>query len=293
MKDLSLTAIRGGLQRDYPDSVEAFDQLGFDFAYYGDLTNPILTAAGHGYDEELDVGDRQNALRALQAIPQRKKFGFRQYDTLPGKSATREFLADVGAPLLGVLGLTMPLVSKLAPDFAAYLRNDDDIAIKVRQRIRDLLIPAMERGDRVMLVAHGMGGVAAFDVLWELSRDSQFSHYADVKIDTLITMGAPLCDNFMRRYLLGADSKGLNRYPGNIISWQNLAAEDDFVCHDGTVADDFSVMLRERIVSQINDYRVYNQAVRYGKSNPHSSVGYLIHPRFSKLLHDWMLTEID
>lgn len=293
IKDLSLAAIRAGLLRDYPDEAGTFEHVGCDYAYYGDLTNKVLMERGHNYDEELDVGDRQNALRALQAIPQRKKFGFRQYDSLPGKSAVKEFIADVGVPLLGALGLTIPLVSKVAPDFAAYLRNENDIAVQIRKRIRDLLIPAMERGDRVMMIAHGMGGVVAFDVLWELSRAPQFSDYADVKIDTLVTMGAPLCDNFLRKYLLGSGSKGLRRYPGNIISWQNLAAEDDYVCHDGTVADDFSVMLRERIVSQIKDYRVYNQAIRYGKSNPHSSIGYLIHPRLSKLLRDWMVSKID
>jgi hypothetical protein len=29
--------------------------------------------------------------------------------------------------------------------------------------------------------------------------------------------------------------------------------------------------------------------VRYGKSNPHSSVGYYIHPRVAKIVADWML----
>jgi hypothetical protein len=49
-------------------------------------------------------------------------------------------------------------------------------------------------------------------------------------------------------------------------------------------------MLEQRAVSMVQDYRVYNLAVRYGKSNPHSSVGYLIHPRTSKILVDWMRT---
>ena len=29
-------------------------------------------------------------------------------------------------------------------------------------------------------------------------------------------------------------------------------------------------------------------AVRYGKSNPHSSVGYYVHPRLAKILSDWI-----
>jgi hypothetical protein len=73
------------------------------------------------------------------------------------------------------------------------------------------------------------------------------------------------------------------------VSWHNVAAEDDYVCHDNTVADDFKPMLKQKQVSCIRDYCVYNLAVRYGKSNPHSSVGYLIHPRVARIVSDWLL----
>ena len=45
---------------------------------------------------------------------------------------------------------------------------------------------------------------------------------------------------------------------------------------------------QQRQVSAVHDYRIFNLAVRYGKSNPHSSVGYFIHPRTSKLVTDWL-----
>ena len=139
-----------------------------------------------------------------------------------------------------------------------------------------------------MLVTHGMGSPVTFDVLWQLSRDPDYSQYADTKVDTFVTLGSPLCDDFLRRYLLGAKEHGIHRYPGNIISWLNVSAEDDYICHDGTIADDLKTMMSHRIVSQIRDFRVYNQAVRYGRSNPHSSVGYYIHPRLSKIVRDWV-----
>jgi hypothetical protein len=78
------------------------------------------------------------------------------------------------------------------------------------------------------------------------------------------------------------------KYPTNIVSWYNISAEDDYLSHDNTLADDFRGMLRQKQVSLIRDYRIYNLAVRYGKSNPHSSVGYLIHPRVSQLVADWL-----
>ena len=73
-----------------------------------------------------------------------------------------------------------------------------------------------------------------------------------------------------------------------MITGHNVAAEDDYTCHDNTLADDFKKMMEQRQVSAVKDYRIYNLAVRYGKSNPHSSVGYLIHPRITKLVMDWV-----
>jgi len=80
----------------------------------------------------------------------------------------------------------------------------------------------------------------------------------------------------------------MTKFPVNVISWHNVAAEDDYTCHDNTLADDFKLMLQQRVVSVVHDYRIFNLAVRYGRSNPHSSIGYYIHPRVSKILADWL-----
>ena len=81
-------------------------------------------------------------------------------------------------------------------------------------------------------------------------------------------------------------------YPyGALPAWSgahNIAAEDDYACHDMTLADDFKSMMVQKRVSTVQDYRIFNLTVRYGKSNPHSSVGYYIHPRLSKILADWI-----
>jgi hypothetical protein len=148
----------------------------------------------------------------------------------------------------------------------------------------------MDRGDRIMLVSHGTGCVVVYDVLWQLSHDERFTEkYGDCKIDTWVTLGAPLGDNYIRKHLMGADGEPIS-YPKNVITWHNVSAEDDYTCHDNTLADDFKSMLEQRVVSTVQDYCIYNLAVRYGKSNPHSSVGYLIHPRMSKIIDDWLQT---
>ena len=290
LSDISLAALRYGIQRDYADNVDAYDMIVKELAYYGDLTNTLLESHGKHYDEKLDLGDRNSALSDLKAIPARKRFGIRQYDRLPGKSALREFAADVAAPVMGALGLTMPLVRCVSKDCAEYLSGKTDYAKRVRERVRTKLCKMLDRGDHILLMTHGLGCIVAYEVLWQLSHEAEFKdQYGRAKIDTWLTLGAPLGDTHIRKRLLGAKNVVGERFPTNVITWHNVAAEDDYLCHDNTLADDFRKMMHQRVVSAVHDHHVYNLAVRYGKSNPHSSVGYYIHPRVAKIVVDWML----
>jgi hypothetical protein len=287
--DEASTALQAGIQRDFPDHVEAFGTVAIELAYYGDLGNAYLRSKGRHYDEQLDVGDRRNALESLRKIPQRKKFGLQQYDKLRGKSAVPEAIADVASPLFGVLGLTPLLVSLVAKDFALYLRGNTDFTEQVRARVRDKLCELLRRGDKVMLMSHGTGCAVAYDVLWQLSHDERFrDEFNASKVEVFVTLGSPISDDMVRKRLLGARQRSTERFPTNIITWDNVSAEDDYFCHDKTVADDLKAMMREHVISSINDYRVYNHALRYGKSNPHCSLGYFIHPRVAKIVSDWI-----
>jgi hypothetical protein len=288
--DLIDTALEVGVERDFPDLLDAYRGLNKDLAYYGDLTNAYLTGKGADYDEQLDIGDRRNALHLLRQMDKRKKFGVQRYDKLPGKSAMAEFAADIASPVLGVVGFGSPLIAKVAKDVGEYWNAKSDFGGKLRERVRTAICAALDRGDQIMLISHGTGCIIAYDVVWELSHDPQLSaQYSDRKIDVWLTLGAPLADNVVRKKLMGAKEKVGQRYPKNILSWHNVAAEDDYTCHDNTAANDFKAMLKERQVSSIRDYQIYNLAVRYGKSNPHSSVGYYIHPRITHIIADWLM----
>ncbi len=288
--ELACDAILKGVARDYPDHAGALDSLTMELAWYGDLNAAVLEAKGRSYDERLDVGDRRNALRTLSQIAPRKRFGIRLYDQLPGKSALPEFFMDIGATVSGAVGLRKPVIARIARDFAAYLDNENGFADEARERVRAKLCKLMDRGGPVTLVSHGTGSVIAYDVLWELSNDTAtYPEYGACKIDQWLTLGSPLGDRVVQRRLLGAQERGENRFPSNVIAWHNLSAEDDYACHDMTLADDFKMMMQQRRVSAVHDYRVFNLAVRYGKSNPHSSIGYYIHPRLTKILVDWIV----
>lgn len=287
--DLSVTAIMAGIERDYPHLVQPAADLEKRIAYYGDITNDFLQRNGERFDEALDIGDRRNALTNLRARDKRKHFGVSHYDRLPGKSAIREFAADVFAPLLSKLGLSQQLIRHVGIDLDEYWNPDSDFGERIQERVRAHVCTALDEGKEIFLVSHGTGCIVTYDVLWQLSHDSRYAPgYEDRKIDHWVTLGSPLGDSMIAKRLLGRDRQGVERYPTNIMSWHNVSAEDDFVSHDNTLADDFSKMLAQKQVSFIRDYRIYNMAIRYGRSNPHSSIGYLIHPRMSQILIEWL-----
>ncbi|MDH3647791.1 MAG: hypothetical protein OER80_13565 [Gammaproteobacteria bacterium] len=276
-------ALRWGIQRDYPEKTSAFDAIRREMVYFGDLTNEFLAAKNVVYDEQLDVADRLHAFETLKTLPKRKKFKRAEYQRLPGKTAIKEILADVGSPVLGKLGLEIPAIGKLAPEVSEYWDHNSHYSSSVRDRVRTVLTDTLKHSDEVMIIAHCIGAVVTFDVLWELSRS-----LPEHKVNVLLTLGCPLGNKTVQKKLAGHGNDGAERFPSNILAWNNVAAEDDYVCHDKTIADDFKAMLKQRVISSIKDFRIYNMAVRYGKSNPHSSIGYLIHPRISKLVTDWL-----
>ena len=287
--DFALAAITAGLERDYPDELNSFHDLKKSLCYYGDLTADVLTHHGKRFDEVLDIGDRRNALAQLKMLDKRKHFGVGRYDRLPGKTAVVEFAADVVAPLLAALGFSKPIIARLSVDVAEYWSGKSDYSVSIRSRVREKICAALDREDNILLISHGSGSIVTYDVLWQLCHLEEYSNkYGDRKIDTWLTLGSPLGDSMVRRRLLGAKAKGREKYPCNIVTWQNVSAEDDFQCHDNTLADDFKPMLKQRLVSSIRDYKIYNLAVRYGKSNPHSSLGYYIHPRVSQIIVEWL-----
>ena len=140
----------------------------------------------------------------------------------------------------------------------------------------------------MLLLSHATGSVISYDVLWRLSHDPDRDSANGHRVHTWITFGSPLPNGYVKRNLRGARNRPEQRYPNKVINWFNVSAEDDFHCHDKTVSDDFAELLRRQQISQIRDFRIYNLAVRYGRSNPHNSLGYLVHPRMTQLVHGWL-----
>jgi len=179
------------------------------------------------------------------------------------------------------------VVEKALPELRAYWNDIDDFHSTVQGRIVEALQHALGVADSVALVAHGTGAVLAYDALWKIAQEMP-----EKKLSLFLTLGAPLANNTVRGKLAGAQESLARRYPGNIFRWSNVAAEDDFLCHDKTVADDFAPFLQTRKISNISDHLIYNLAVRYGRSAPGYSAGYLVHPRVTEQLANWLTADI-
>jgi hypothetical protein len=135
----------------------------------------------------------------------------------------------------------------------------------------------------ILLIAHSMGSVIAYEALWQMSRATREA----LQIDLLLTMGSPLGQSYIQKQLKGVDAIGVVRYPANIRHWVNLAAVGDLTAIDPALRNDFGEMLRAGLVEEIEDRRIFNWFRQGGVLNPHAEYGYLINPETASVVIDW------
>ncbi|MEJ2161338.1 MAG: hypothetical protein ACO22K_03130 [Woeseiaceae bacterium] len=168
-------------------------------------------------------------------------------------------------------------------DLRRYLGNRNEIAEHVRQMLKLALRAAAEAERPILLVAHSMGSVIAYEALWQMSRSEQDS----ISIDLLLTMGSPLGQRYMQKRLVGNTESGPRRYPDNVRRWINLTAVGDLTAIDPDLADDFAEMTRLGLVDTIEDHGVQNYFRLNGELNVHSEYGYLVNPVTAGIVTDW------
>jgi hypothetical protein len=289
-KDLSrlwLESIRHGIERDYPGKAVAFEKAHKEMIYYGDLSNEYLRSIGREYSAGPDTRDREKTLEALKAYAA-NQFTKSHYKKIPGQESVRELLADIFAGPLDWFGLSGPLIRKVAPDVGEYWNHDSLFGSDCRSRMSGPLREAMERGDKIMVISHSLGTLIAYDTFWKFSRMAEYRELWKNRIDFWITLGSPLGNETVKDHLRGSRASNERRYPSNIKRWENFAAEDDYISHDQGLKNDYKRMLRLGLVKRLRDHRVYNLAVRKGKSNPHNSSGYLVHPKVIQMVKEWL-----
>jgi hypothetical protein len=168
-------------------------------------------------------------------------------------------------------------------DLRRYERDRDGIADHVRRLLKVPLIAASGSRRPVLLIAHSMGSIIAYESLWELSHN----HGNPVDVDLLLTMGSPLGQRFMQRKIRGHDRNGKDRYPSNIRNWKNLTAVGDLTAIDPWLANDFAGMVEFGLVGAIEDVRLLNYYRLDGKLNVHAEYGYLANEKTAHTISKW------
>jgi len=286
-RDLWLSALRHGIERDHPEQMPAFDAARKRFVYFGDVSNAFLASADKTA-EPLGADDLKQTLGDLQRY-KHSEFSRRTYRKLPGRNPWKRELADTFAGTLFHLGLSERVISSLLPDMAHYWNADSQFGSDVRFPAIGPLKRAMQRGDRVMMISHSLGSMIAYDTLWKFSHLGEYRPDCCHKsVDRWITLGSPLADPTVRSHLKGGRVEGPRKYPHNVTEWVNISARDDYVAYRPRVAKDFGEMLSMKLTRSITDVQIENLAVSRGLSDPHHALGYLIHPQTAASVADWL-----
>jgi hypothetical protein len=168
-------------------------------------------------------------------------------------------------------------------DLMRYVRNSNGIAAHTREMLKMPLRAAWEAGRPVLLAAHSMGSVIAYDALWEMSHNER----DELRVDLLLTMGSPLGQNYLQRRILGHERSGPGRYPDNIRRWLNLSAVGDMTAVDPYLKSDFGEMLELGLIESIEDIEIFNFFRHDGELNVHAEYGYLVNKVTAAAVANW------
>lgn len=168
-------------------------------------------------------------------------------------------------------------------DLRRYVNDDNGIAEHTRRMLKIPLRAAIEAHHPVLLIAHSMGSVIAYDTLWETT------HYGrdHVLVDLFLTMGSPLGQRYMQKRLKGHAASGANRYPHNIRHWKNLSAVGDLTAIDPRLLNDFREPLELGLVESFEDAELHNYFRLEGALNVHAEYGYLVNEVTARTVAAW------
>lgn len=245
----------------------AFDIVSWTYDFYGEYR-----------DIALDLGDIETLLEQTRASEQ---------DIAEAVSWKRRL-----AVALYKAGDLMPfLIPRLANeklelhlrDLWRYNRNENDVAEHTRRLLKVALEAAFAAHRPVLLIAHSMGSVIAFDALWQMSR----REHRDGELNLWLTMGSPLGQNYIQNRLLGREAHGAERFPNNVRRWANVSAFGDMTSLDRRLANDFAEMTQLGLVEEIVDHNSFNFYRSAGVLNAHAEYGYLVNEVTARIVMDW------
>jgi len=194
--------------------------------------------------------------------------------------------------LLLTLADHIPLLIRMLPEevrstareIDRYFNNEDGVACQIRDLLKQILRPMLERQDDVLLIGHSLGSVIGYDTLWELSHQEGLKGKVD-----FLTLGSPMGMHYIQRRLLGMNNHGKKTYPDLIRYWINVSAEGDVAALNRNFNESFHAMLELGAVKSIEDHShgIFNFFRTDAGLNCHRSYGYLVNPAVGSIIANW------
>lgn len=182
-------------------------------------------------------------------------------------------------------GLLEGVMKRLVRDLAIYYdpsmkltdpatRTKHDAREGLQSPLRALLEPKLQAKESVVLIAHSMGTIIAYDLLRKLGQvDPAY------RLESFITLGSPLGLDLVQANIEKIPgNKGQIRTPTIVKSWLNFSDKRDVVAADCWLSDDYA---QNSSGVKVKDDLVWNDYSRDGKANPHKLYGYLRCPEFT------------
>jgi hypothetical protein len=264
------SALLEGLERN---CARTSDQLPFDFVYWADLRyDPAVT-----FQQNLEPYYRDDT----QTGP------FPSYASHKWVEIFNNITSVIGEEIsfldmhTGVARVGDFILERDLQDLAAYY-EDQNFRNTARQRLHDKL--REHAGKRIMLIAHSMGSIIAYDVLRSLGREA-----SPPSIDHFVTIGSPLGMPHVKMKIY--EENDLVRTPTIVGRWTNFADRRDIVAVDAKLADDYEANdqgVKVVDVPVINAYKSPADRDPPGKPNYHKSYGYLRTPELSTLIRGFI-----
>ncbi len=152
----------------------------------------------------------------------------------------------------------------------------------IRRELESIL--RKHRRKKIMLIAHSMGSIIAYDVLMRLDPK--------IKIDTFVTIGSPLgfpmvMYKIMYELRQTLDCADVLCTPENVTgNWYNFSDLNDRIAMNYSLRDDFAANSSNvRPIDKI----VYNNYMYKGERNPHKSYGYLRTPEMADVIDSFLI----
>jgi len=237
--------------------------INFDLCYWRDIR----------YDDADENPEPYTRAKGNGPLPKHKDGLF---DAVTGKLGDfADGPIDWAKRYFGADNLADAVLRNKLPDLAAYYDDEGQ-----RNDMRDRFTETLQRhqGKRMVVIAHSMGSIIAYDVLRSIGRqDTSF------RIDHLVTIGSPLGLPQVK-YRIQEEHDSV-RTPSVVRKWTNFADRRDLVATDSHLADDYAPNFRD---VKVKDDRVINSYTSEedgeGDPNYHKSYGYLRTAELSELL---------